>query len=172
MELSAIEPGHYRRRVNQISLGFVAALALLSVAFGSLLIALFGQGPVASGESTGHFHLNLMGVVLALALCSAVLAGLKDKPFMAEVMLVWQTKQRHNRIFRKLAAIQAAAERKEPEALSILSYYHDSRIQVYRLDNNTLTLSEVVREQQALAERLAQWQISPPPFKTAMLDRY
>ncbi|MBY5922023.1 DUF3087 family protein [Ferrimonas balearica] len=172
MELRKIEASHYRRQVNQVTLGFVMALAVLSVAFGSLLIALFGQGAVTPGESTGNFHLNLMGVVLALALCSALLAGLKDKPFMADVVYVWQLKQMHNRIYRKLKAVEAAAEQGDVNAMSVLDFYHRSRELVYRLDNNTLTLSAVARDQEKLAALVAQHQATLPPFDAAMLDRF
>lgn len=172
MELREIEAGHYRRQVNRVTVGFVMALAVLSVAFGAVLVALFGQGAVMPGESTGNFHLNLTGVLLALALCSAVLAGLKDKPFMADLVYVWQLKQMHNRIYRKLKGINAAAEQGDVAAMSVLDFYHRSREQVYRLDNNTLTLSAVARDRETLAQLVSRHQATLPPFDAALLDRF
>ncbi|MBY6186149.1 DUF3087 domain-containing protein [Marinobacter hydrocarbonoclasticus] len=172
MELRNIDPKAYRRRVNQVSIGFVGALAVLSVSLGALSIALFGQPAPVAGESTGNFHLNVMGVLLALALCSAVFAGMKDKPFMADVMYVWQLKQLHNRIYRKQKAIETAAEAGDAAALSIMEFYHRSRALVYRLDNNTLTLSEVAREQNRIAALVEQHQVALPPFEVSLLDRF
>ncbi|MBY5992870.1 DUF3087 family protein [Ferrimonas balearica] len=172
MRLETVDKGRYRRQVNQVTLGFVGALALLSVALGAGLIALFGQGPSAPGESTGHFHLNLMGVILALGLCSAVLAGLRRHPRFHELFYVWQLKQMQNRLYRKLARIQAAAEGNDPKALSMLDFYHRSRKLVYELDNNTLTLSAVERDLARVVEQAEALDEPLPAFDPQWLADY
>ncbi len=155
MKLMDVDKGRYRQRVNRVIALFVAALAILSVALGSLLITLFGHDTPQADGSTGNFVLNLMGVLLALALCSAVLHGLRRHPYLDEVFYVWQLKQWNNRIYRNQKAVETRADAGDQEALTVLCFYALAQQQVYRLDDNTLTLSEVEGRLQRLAERVA-----------------
>ncbi|MCE9687647.1 DUF3087 domain-containing protein [Shewanella sp. AS16] len=170
MKLISIDKQLYRKRTNRLLLGLVASLSLLSLSFGAALIAAFGAAPVA-GEPTGNFHWNLLGVILALLLLSCVLHGQRKRPWLKEVYYVWQLKQLHNRIYRKLAKIKLAAARQQPQALIILSFYYASLKQVYLLDNNTLTLSTLERDMATLAELIRQQdsEVSPALFEVGML---
>ncbi|BAJ03618.1 DUF3087 domain-containing protein [Shewanella violacea] len=146
MKLQEIDKVVYRRRLNVVTIALVAGLLLLSLAFGSGLIALFGEVNDVSGEATGNFHLNLFGVVMAAILSVVVLMQVKDKPYMTEVYYVWRLKAVHNRIYRRLKKIKAAAATHDIDALAILSFYYQGQKLVYQLDNNTLTLSKLEKD--------------------------
>lgn len=145
MKLQHVDKGIYRKNMNLFMVVLVLSLILLSLSFGAGLIALFGA-PSTPGEPTGNFYLNLLGVILAVILCSAMVFQLKAKPFFTEIYFVWQLKQLQNRIYRKLTNIKAAAEKNDVNALIILLFYYTSLRQVYLLDDNTLTLPTLDQE--------------------------
>ncbi|GIU47458.1 DUF3087 domain-containing protein [Shewanella sairae] len=173
MQLMDIDKATYRQNTNRVIMSFVASLAILALAFGALLIHFFGAPAAANGESTGNFHLNVMGVFLALAVCSAVLNSQKKKPFFQEVYYVWRLKQLHNQIYRKLAKIKQAADNNEPNAFIILSFYFVSLKQVYTLDDNTLTLSTVEQDLNQLNDKITSLglTITPEQFDPKMLEQ-
>lgn len=154
MKLQHVDKGTYRKNMNLFMVVLVLSLILLSLSFGAGLIALFGV-ETTPGEPTGNFHLNLLGVILAVILCSAIVFQLKAKPFFTEIYYVWQLKQLQNRIYRKLIKIKAAAADNDVNALIILLFYYTSLKQVYVLDDNTLTLATV---EQALSQLQTQIQ--------------
>ncbi|WP_299568893.1 DUF3087 family protein [uncultured Shewanella sp.] len=143
MQFISIDKPQYRKRLNVLLISLVASLTILSLAFGGLLIEFFGSDTVIKGESTGHFHLNLIGVFLAVVSCSLVMNAIKTKPYMKEIYWVWQVKQLQNRIYRKLNKVIAAASENDVKALTILLYYYHSQKKIYELDNNTLTMGKV-----------------------------
>ncbi|ARD23581.1 DUF3087 domain-containing protein [Shewanella japonica] len=173
MKLISINKQQYRQQLNRLLIGLVSCLTLLSLGFGAILIAFFGQTPVAGSESTGNFHLNLMGVILAVVFCSLIMNIIKTKPFMHDIYWVWQMKQLHNRIYRKLTKIVAAADKNEPDAITILLFYYHTQKQVYELDNNTLTLDAVNQNIQKVESQIAQLNlsISLDDFDIALLDK-
>jgi len=152
-----IDKDLYNKRLKIITVGFVATFALLAIVFGSVLIQLFGNttdvAVVANlgDEPESNFKLNLLGVVIALLFCAAVLHGLRKKPFFEEVYYIWQLKQLHNLVYRKLKTIELCANKGEYKAIAILVLYYKSLKQVYTLDNNDLTMSLV-------NQSLSQWQ--------------
>ncbi|GAA5191181.1 DUF3087 family protein [Ferrimonas gelatinilytica] len=155
MQLMEVDKRRYRQRVNRVITLFVVSLAVLSVALGSLLITLFGYDAPRADGSTGNFGLNLIGVLLALALCSAVLHRFRHHPYLTEVFYVWRLKQMMNRIYRQYKSLEARAEKGSEEALKVLCFYALAQKQVYQLDDNTLTLSEVEQRIQRLEKQVA-----------------
>ncbi len=142
MQLLKIDKSTYKQRLNIITIGLVATLALLSVGFGSLLIAYFGAQQ-ATVESTGNFHLNLLGVIAAALVCAVAMSYLKGTPYFHEVYYVWRLKALQNRIYRRLKGIKQRGADNDRQALIILNFYYRSLKEVYLLDNNTLTLPEL-----------------------------
>lgn len=55
MEIKKINKQVYRKKVNLVIGGFVALLAISSLAFSTLLIVLFGNTDVVPEQSTGTF---------------------------------------------------------------------------------------------------------------------
>lgn len=161
MKLESIDKNTYRQRLNRIIIGFIVTLTILSVAYGAALITIFteilSQPEMNEGmtNATSNFKYNLAGVILALLSCAALLNFLKTTTFFKEIYYVWQLKQIHNLIYRKLKKIKAAAfDKNDEKAMVILYFYYTSLLQVYVLDDNTLTLSSVKLEQQKLNELL------------------
>ncbi|AQS37981.1 Protein of unknown function (DUF3087) [Shewanella psychrophila] len=174
MKLQEIDKVVYRKHLNVVTIALVASLILLSLAFGAGLIALFGEVKDVSGEATGNFHLNLLGVVMAAIISVVVLMQVKDKPYLAEVYYIWQLKALHNRVYRRLKKVKAAAADHDIDALVILSFYYQSQKLVYQLDNNTLTLSKLEKDindlQTVISER--NLTISAEDFNAELLNKF
>ncbi|ABI39820.1 conserved hypothetical protein [Shewanella sp. MR-4] len=145
MKLQQVDKTVYRSNMNLFMVVLVLGLIISSLGFGAGLIALFGVEAVP-GEPTGNFHWNLLGVILAVLLSSAIVYQLKTQPFFKEIYYVWQLKQLQNRIYRKLNKIRAAATNNDINALITMLFYFTSLRQVYLLDDNTLTLSSLDKE--------------------------
>ncbi len=171
MKLQEIDKTRYRKNMNLLIVILVLSLVGLSLAFGSVLIALFGAAPVP-GEPTGNFHLNLLGVILSVGLCGAVLHHFKERPFFREIYYVWRLKQLHNRIYRKLVKIKAAAAKNDVNALIMLLFYYTSLRQVYLLDDNTLTLPALTQDLNRLNAQIDSLGLllSPEQFTPEMLN--
>ncbi len=152
MEIKKIDKEVYRKKVNLVIGGFVVLLAVSSLAFSTLLISLFGNTNIQPEQSTGNFHWNLIGVLLSLATSLSLLNQFKTQPYMKEVHYVWKLKQLHNKIYRKLKNIKAAAGTDDLQALTILKFYYSTQKQVFELDNNTLTMESVNKELQAIED--------------------
>ena len=154
MTLKDIDKKTYRRKLNQVIVGFIITLAVLAVTFGAILIALFTD-PLAidnislasintaieSGGEDSNFTYNFIGVILALLACAGILQQLKNKPFFNEIYYIWQLKQIQNTIYRRLKKIKKASLDADENALIVLKYYYASLKQLYILDDNTITMS-------------------------------
>lgn len=174
MEIKKINKDIYKKKVNLVIRGFVALLAISSLAFSTLLIVLFGNIEVVPEQSTGNFHWNLIGVVLAVATSLSLLNQIKTRPYMEEVLYVWKLKQLHNKIFRKLKSIKAAASNDDVKALTTLKFYYTTQQQVFELDNNTLTMSSVNKELEAIEQIEAEQSLDLDitRFKESWVDTY
>ncbi|MCF7480647.1 DUF3087 domain-containing protein [Vibrio sp. J1-1] len=174
MEIKKINKEVYKKKVNLVIGGFVVLLAVSSLAFSSLLISLFGNTNIQPEQSTGNFHWNLIGVLLAIATSLSLLNQFKTHPYMQEVLYVWKLKQIHNKIYRKLKNIKAAASSDDLQALTILKFYYTTQRQVFELDNNTLTMSSVNKELEAIEEIEASKSlvIDITSFEQSWLDTY
>jgi hypothetical protein len=81
-------------------------------------------------------------------------SSLRSEPFMSEVWYVWRLKQELNAIYRQSKALNKALEQNNNTAFVIKYYHVKASIQVYELDDNTLTISQLKSELQALEEQL------------------
>lgn len=168
MQLLDIDKTRYRKHLNIIIAGFIGTLLVLALVFGQLLIASFGQ------EEVNNFRYNLLGVILSLLACAAILHQLKNSLFFTEIYYVWQIKQLQNLIFRKLKKIKQAADNEDKNALVILLFYYQSQQQVYQLDDNTLTINTVNKKLTDLQEIIANKNltISAEQFDKKLLSSY
>lgn len=168
MQLMNIDKARYRKHLNIVIVGFIATLLVLALAFGQLLILGFAQ------EGVTNFKYNLLGVILSLLACMAILHTLKTSDFFKEIYYVWQVKQVQNLIYRKLKNIKAAAKELEQDALIILTFYYQSQQQVYQLDDNTLTIAKVNKELSDLQETIANknLDINAEQFNKKLLTSY
>ncbi|MEZ8704610.1 DUF3087 family protein [Vibrio cyclitrophicus] len=159
MKLQKINKEEYRKKMNLLLVSLVGSLALFAIVFGSILIELFGSAGSISGEATGNFHLNVLGVILSVALNAFIASRVKGHDYFKEALYVWNLKQTHNQIYRKLKRIQPKAEQGDREALTILYFYYTTQKQVYDLDNNTLTIKTVQQSLDNILELSEKWSI-------------
>ncbi|OBT05595.1 medium chain reductase/dehydrogenase [Vibrio cyclitrophicus] len=159
MKLQKINKEEYRKKMNLLLVSLVGSLALFAIVFGSILIELFGSAGSISGEATGNFHLNVLGVILSVALNAFIASRVKGHDYFKEALYVWNLKQTHNQIYRKLKRIQPKAEKGDREALTILYFYYTTQKQVYDLDNNTLTIKTVQQSLDNILELSEKWSI-------------
>ena len=168
MQLINIDKALYRKRLNIVIAGFIASLTILALAFAQLFILYFAQ------EGVSNFKYNLLGVVLALLACAAILHSIKGSDFFKEIYYVWQLKQLQNKIFRKLVKIKADANEGDENALIILLHYYQSLKLVYLLDDNTLTISKVEKDLNSVNETIANKNLTltAEQFDKSLLSSY
>tara|TARA_R110001583_G_scaffold39134_10_gene125722 strand:- start:1543 stop:2049 length:507 start_codon:yes stop_codon:yes gene_type:complete len=168
MQLINIDKTRYRKHLNIVIAGFIGTLLILALIFGQLLIVGFAQ------EGVSNFRYNLLGVVLSLFACAAILHTLKKSDFFIEIYYVWQVKQLQNLIYRKLKKVKAAVEHDDTNALIILSFYYQSLKQIYQLDDNTLTITKVVEDLNKVQEIIANKNltVSAKQFDKKLLSSY
>ncbi|MFI3275045.1 DUF3087 family protein [Vibrio chagasii] len=159
MKLQKINKEEYRKKMNLLLVSLVGSLAVFAIVFGTILIDLFGSGQSIAGESTGNFHLNVLGVILSVALNAFIASRVKGHDYFKEALYVWNLKQVHNQIYRKLKRIQPKAEQGDRDALTILYFYYTTQKQVYDLDNNTLTIKTVQQSLDNILELSEKWSI-------------
>ena len=159
MKLQKINKEEYRKKMNLLLVSLVGSLAVFAIVFGTILIDLFGSGQSIAGESTGNFHLNVLGVILSVALNAFIASRVKGHDYFKEALYVWNLKQIHNQIYRKLKRIQLKAEQGDLDALTILYFYYTTQKQVYDLDNNTLTIKTVQQSLDNILELSEKWSI-------------
>ena len=195
MQLIDINKAEYRKKLNIVIVGFLVTLLSLSLLFGSILISIFSDVPYSLAsqdsaiateqakavdevnneeQSPSNFKFNLLGVILALLACAAILHSLRKHTLFTEIYYVWQLKQLQNQIYRKLKQIKKSADSQDEGALIILCFYYQSLRQVYLLDDNTLTLSTVELEINRLSDIISanDLTISAEQFDKSLLTSY
>ena len=174
MKILNINKDTYRKKTNLVMVAFIGCLAVLALLFGSILIALFGSEGITESGSTGNFHLNVLGVILAVIVSSIIMNKVKAHAYFNEIMYVWQLKQIHNRIYRKLAKIKEKAARNDHNSLLILAFYYTTQQQVFTLDNNTLTITTVQKSLNEVYEQATEMNLTLDldNFTVDLLDRY
>ena len=187
MKLKDIDKKIYRSRLNQVIVGFIVSLAILAIAFGAILIALFTDplavgnvtidsvnATVESGGESSNFKYNFLGVILALLACGAILQKLKSKPFFDEIYYIWQLKQIQNTIYRSLKRIKKASLEEDENALIVLKFYYASLKQLYILDDNTITMSTLESDISKLDQLITESgkEIHIDQFTQALLSSY
>ena len=187
MTLKDIDKKAYRSKLNQVIVCFIVTFAILAIAFGGILIAVFAE-PLAldtmaqasmntaieSGQQTSNFRYNFLGVILALLTCAGILRQLKNTPFFNEIYYVWQLKQTQNIIYRRLKKIKQASVNGDVNALIILKFYYASLKQLYLLDDNTLTMSSLEADITHLEGLITQHgkEITTEQFTKVLLSSY
>lgn len=166
MKLMDIDKKRYRRHLNLVFAGIAVALMAVAITSSAILIRLF------STPDEPHFWLNLAGVIIAAVVVIVLLQQLRAHPFMREVVYVWDLKQMLNRIHRKERKLNAAVERGEPEALITMNFFYRGSKQLYELDDNLVTIEELIDKIRYHDKRLAHAGLTTDTdaFDPAMLD--
>ena len=149
MKLLDIDKKRYRQHLNKVIAGFIFTFMILALALGQSFIFLWAE-PGGTGD---NFWFNFFGVALALILSLSIINRFKSHEFMKEVLYVWQLKQQINLVYRKLKIVKGKAfTDKNIDALIILSFYYKACRQLYNLDDNTITISSLTREENTLLQ--------------------
>ena len=144
MRLIEINKVRYRRHLNIVIAGCIGGLAAGSLAISQTLIGLFPD------ESGSHFHWNLLGVVVTSVTIARLLNKYRAHDFMTEVVYVWELKRALNKVNRKMPKLKPASREGNLDALIAIHYsYAGSRL-LWKLDDNTLVMDELVIQQTEL----------------------
>ncbi|MGH1370408.1 MAG: DUF3087 family protein [Cellvibrionaceae bacterium] len=138
MQLQQIDKTLYQYRYKRVAIGLAASLAILSLSFSTILIALFG-----CSEDGSNTALNGAGLALAVVVLISALQKLRYRPYFKEVAYVWTLKQELNQITRRMHKIKAAAEQGNRNAMVILNFSYAGSEQLWDLDDNTLVMEEL-----------------------------
>jgi uncharacterized membrane protein YcjF (UPF0283 family) len=168
MQLREINKIRYRKHLRMIFVSIVFALLIIAPGTSTLFISLF-----SNPEASYLFH-NLAGVVVAAAIVAFVLNKFRQHPYMFEVVYVWDLKQQLNRIHRKQRKIEAAIENNDKDAMIIMNFMHRGSKQLYELDDNTITMEDLLRKIQIHDKRMEVAGLSSltDSYNPAMLDRF
>ncbi len=168
MKLQDINKNRYRKHINIVIVALIVSLMAMALSFGQLFIAMLGT---PDGD---NFIFNISGVVLAGVICLMVLLNIRQHNFMTEVYYVWQLKQSMNKIYRKLTKVEAAKEEGDINAITILNFYYAASSQLYKLDDNTITMDSLqieINKLQALIES-KNLSISTADYDPSMLEAF
>jgi len=168
MTLKEIDKALYRKHLRAVLVSMALVLMVTSVAISTLFIYLFSSPEVL------HFWHNLAGVVVAAIIVVVALNKVRHKPYMFEVVYVWDLKQQLNRINRKLKKIEAAIESNDNDAMVIMNFMYRGSKQLYELDDNTITMGSLMNKINALEDRMKDAGLSllTSAFDPVMLEKY
>ncbi len=168
MQLRPIHKETYSKRYKIIFAAIVAALFLIAVTTSTLMIQMFGH------PQSSNFSLNLIGVIIAGLVVGGVIYRQRNHPYMNEVVYVWNLKQSLNRIYRKQRKIEPLVDDGHVDAMIIMNYAYEGSMQLYTLDDNTITMNELVIKLNHLKEKIeeAGLEISTDQYDPGMLDQF
>lgn len=168
MKLKEIDKNRYSKHLKIVFACIVVALLVLTLGASTLLIYFFST-PEAS-----HFWHNLAGVAVAAVIVVFVLNKLRRHPYLTEVVYVWDLKQMLNRIYRKQRKIEAKVEENDHEAMIIMNFQYKGSKQLYQLDDNTITIDDLLFKLKSLEARMQQagMSLSTETFDPDLLNRF
>jgi Protein of unknown function (DUF3087) len=168
MTLKEIDKTLYRNHLRVVFAGMALALMVISVATSTLVIYLF------SSPEVSHFLYNLAGVAVAAIIVFVVLNKFRQHSYMFEVVYVWDLKQQLNRINRKLRKIEVAVECNDNDAMVIMNFMYRGSKQLYELDDNTITMGNLISKINILDQRMQDsgLSLSTNVYDSTMLDQF
>ena len=168
MQLKEIDKNRYRKHYRIVFAGIAFVLLIVAPATSALFINLF-----SNPEGSYFFH-NLAGVIVGVTIITFLLNKFRQHPFMYEVVYVWDLKQQLNKIHRKQRKIEAAIENNDKDAMIIMNFMLHGSKQLYELDDNTITMEDLLIKIQVHDERMeaAGLSSSTDSYNPAMLEQY
>lgn len=168
MQLRKIDKTLYRKRLRVVFTGIAVSLMIISVTSSTLFIDLF------SNPDASNFFYNLAGVAFAAVIVIIVLNKLRQHPYMLEVVYVWDLKQQLNRTHRKLHKIETAVENNNHDAMNVLNFMYRGSKQLYELDDNTITMENLMSKIRVLDQRMedAGLSLSTDTYSPTLLDKF
>ncbi|MDH5394138.1 MAG: DUF3087 domain-containing protein [Gammaproteobacteria bacterium] len=168
MKLKDIDKVRYRKRLNIVFFSMAAALIVIAQATSALFIYVFSE-PEAS-----HFYHIMAAVAAAAAIVVYVVNKYRHHSYMTEVVYVWDLKQQLNKIQRKQRKLLPAIEAGDNDAMVAMNFMYRGSKQLYELDDNTITIEDLVVLISALDLRMkeAGLSLSTDAYTPDMLDRF
>lgn len=168
MKLKEIDKARYRKHLNVVLFCMAAALIVIAQGTSALFIYVFSE-PEAS-----HFYHIMAAVAAAAAIVVYVVNKYRYHSYMSEVVYVWDLKQQLNKIQRKQRKLKSAVEGGDKDAMVVMNFMYRGSKQLYELDDNTITIEDLVLLNNALEQRMekAGLSLSTDLFKPGMLDRF
>lgn len=168
MQLREINKIRYRKHLRMVFAGIAFALLIAAPATSAAIISLF-----SNPEASYLFH-NMAGLVITVATLLFVLNKFRHHPYMTEVVYVWDLKQQINKIHRKQRKIEAEIENNDKDAIIIINFMHRGSKQLYELDDNTITMEDLMRKIQIHDKRMeaAGLSLLTDSYNPAMLARF
>ena len=168
MQLKEIDKNRYRKHYRLVFAGIAFVLLIIAPATSALIISLF---PNPEGS---YFVHNLSGVLVGIAIITFSLNKFRHHPFMYEVMYVWELKKQINKIHRKQRKIEAAVEENDKDAMIIMNFMFHASKQLYELDDNTITMDDLMIKMQVHDARMEEAGLSSSTdsYNPDMLERF
>jgi hypothetical protein len=168
MQLREIDKTRYRKHLRIVFAGIAVAMLIIALIFSTLIIHLFSTPEVS------HFWFNLAGVVFAAIIVAYVLNKYRQHPFMTEVAYVWDLKQQLNKIYRKQRKIEEVLQGNDHNAMVIINFMYRGSKQLYLLDDNAITMEDLLIKIQVLDKRMldAGLSTSTDAYSPTMLERF
>ena len=168
MQLKEIEKNRYTKHYRIVFASIAFVLLIIAPATSAFIISLF---PNPEGS---YFYHNLAGVLTGLTIITFLLNKFRQHPFMYEVMYVWDLKQQLNKIHRKQRKIEAAIENNDKDAMIIMNFMLQGSKQLYELDDNTITMDDLLIKIQLHDERMqaAGLSSSTDEYNPTMLEQF
>jgi hypothetical protein len=168
MKLRPIDKNRYRKHYKIVFAAIVIALIAISLGCSNLLINWL------SSPDESHFTLNLAGFVIAVLSVAYTVYRLRDHPFMDEVVYVWNLKKQLNLIYRKQHKIEPLIEDNNVDAMVIMNYMYQGSKQLYELDDNTITMSDLAIKTSHLNTKLEEkeLQLTTEDYYSGLLARF
>ncbi|WP_293268017.1 DUF3087 family protein [Neptunomonas sp.] len=144
MQLENINKARYNKHIKITFIAICIFMLTVSLTVSTLLIHFWG-GP--EGE---NLHWNITGVVIAALIMAQILITYKQHPFLYEAVYIRKVKAELNQIYRKQRKIKEAAAEGDARAMAILDFSYRASRHVFELDNNTITLDDLTKNQNDL----------------------
>ncbi len=167
MQLQEIDKKTYQSRSRTSYLALCGFLIICTLAWSTLFIALFSN-------SDSNFVFNLLGVITALISVLPIINYCKNKPWFAEVIYVWRLKRELNKINRKMRKLVQAMNHGDAKAFVIVKFSYVGSRQIWQLDDNTLMLNELNRNEHKLTDQAAKLgiEVDVSDYRSEMLAQY
>ncbi len=148
-EIQPFNPETYRQQTRRSTLIIAVIFVAMAMLLSSLAVMLFGT---PGGD---NFRWNAGGVVLAVLLCAALFkVKLWSQPWMSAAVYGWQLKRALMSVTNVMHQVEAGVKAKNPAAMQLLRFYHQGLTQMYLLEANTSSLSQMSHEIEAHKEAL------------------
>jgi hypothetical protein len=154
MKLIEIDKSRYRRHLNILMMACIAFLFVGSLGIAQLLIYFY-----PSSEGT-HFHWNLLGVIVTALIIVIVFKVYKAHSFLYEVLYVWRLKKELNLVARKITKLLPASKMGDTNAMLALQFSYTGSRQLWMLDDNTITISNLNKNQSDLDALLLKYDVT------------